>query len=202
MKLRLADSLPMVKLRMVDTAVKAENRRLTMYKGQVSCKPGCSGCYSKIVNVTVAEALIIYEHLFQKGVWTGVKELCLEQVELLKKDITPLTWFKMNQKCPALDRDTDLCLTYQARPATCSCHFVTSDPGLCGPWTAGSGEFQSLDFEDLFEDFAKRLKEIVREQSLFSYIFPMPSALLLAELISVRSGMNLADAIAFHFKQL
>ena len=112
-----------------------------------------------------------------------------------------MAWFKMAIPCPVLG-DDDRCGAYPVRPPTCSCHFVTSDPSLCSPWDHGEGEYEALDFHDLFDEYKGRLSEAVQAYGIFTLVQPIPSALLFAERISVRSGMTLSEAIAFHFKGL
>lgn len=201
MKVRLKDSLRDAKVYLVDTAARAEKRRLNVYRGRISCRPACSGCCSRLIRISMAEAVLIYEHLSETGRWTEVRRTCVGQMKLLGP-VDPMVWFKMNQKCPVLDRKTDMCTAYSVRPATCATHFVTSDPELCDPWSAKGGKYETADFSDLFETFRRRLSASIRDYGIFTMVLPMPSALMLAEQISVKSGLSLAEVVSLFFQEL
>jgi Fe-S-cluster containining protein len=149
----------------------------------------------------MAEAVIIYEHLREKEYWPDVRKKATDQMNLLGA-AQPMTWFKMRQKCPVLNTDTDLCRTHALRPAICSTHFVTSNPKLCDPWSTASGEFKAVDYTDLYENFQRRMTECIQSYGIFTLMMPIPTALLLAEKISVKSGLDLSEIVSLFFKEL
>ena len=200
MDVHLHHALGSVRIHLTDIASRAEKRRLRMYSRTIRCRAGCSGCCARPVNVSMAEAVIAYEHLKQDGTWPDVRKKAVEQMGLGVSD--PVAWFKMNRKCPILDTDTNLCRAYTVRPATCSTHFVLSDPELCDPWSTHAGKFEAVDFPDLFQKFQGRVAESVQGYGIFTLVLPIPSGLLLAEKISVKSGLDFSEVVTLFFKEL
>lgn len=180
MAIRPSDILGQVKLAMTGAATKASVRRLTVV--QSSCQPGCSACCSRLVYVSLAEAIIMQEYLVKNKTWESVRE-DVETLLPLLENAQPVTWFQMNQACPVLDKTTRLCRAYEVRPTPCSVHFVTSDPALCDPWSTVKGEYKPLTFTDLHEEFLTKLNGAIDANGIFAIRLPIPSALLLAEKI-------------------
>jgi len=201
MDVHLHYALDSVRIHLTDVASRADKRRLKMYGKTVSCRPHCSACCSRLLTISMAEAIIIYEYLKKNKNWAVVRALAEKQLSLLEA-AGSITWFKMRQRCPVLDQDTDLCRAYTFRPAACSIHFATSNPKLCDPWSTEQGRFQALDFTDLFEKFEQRMTETIRGHGIFSLRLPMPSALLLAEKVSVKSGLDLNEVVSLFFQEL
>lgn len=175
------------------TAAASEKRRLRVVK-DARCSPGCSGCCSRLVTVSLAEAVVMHDELVRSGRWPAVREAAEAQADLLRA-AGHITWFKMNQKCPVLDPKTNLCSGYAARPAVCSTHFAKSDPSLCHPWKAGEGKFMPVDFVDLHSEMLDRMKDSHPDLEFLLSSAPMPLALLMAERLAVRSGSGFASAI-------
>lgn len=201
MEFKLSQALGPVRLKLMDVASKASSRRLMDHRKKISCKPSCAGCCSRMISVTVAEATVIYDHLVSAGTWGAVRSEARNQASEARK-ADPLAWFKMNRPCPVLERDSRLCLAYKVRPAACSTHFVTSDPDLCGPWSATSGRYEPADMDDLAEEFTEFVRSHVAKSGILSLELPMPVALLLAERISIRSGMELDEVVSLLFQEL
>lgn len=198
MDIELSKSLGPVKLALMDTADKANKRRMTI--NGIRCKRNCAGCCSRYIRISVAEAVIIYEHLRLSNKWFEVKLRAQRQFETAQ--ITdPLSWFKLNIPCPVLSPDK-LCLAYNVRPALCSTHFVTSHPRLCDPWGSGLGAFKSVDLDDLYGKFKAKISTTTIGHRVLSIELIMSSALLLAERISVQSGLDLKEALSLIFRQL
>lgn len=193
-QLKLPQILEPVKLALMDIAVQSSMQQVKS-KVKISCKPACAGCCSRYTQISVAEGIIIYDNLRHNQKWMEVRKRAKEQLPLIK-DVSPIAWFKSNIKCSILNPDTKLCLAYRVRPAVCSTHFVVSDSKLCDPWLNGSGKFETLDFNDLYFKFRSRLENAVDGFGIFSMNFAIPSALLLAEKISVQSGLDLSQVIS------
>lgn len=195
MDLRLSQAIGSVKIAVMDVAVKSGARRLQMYNESIQCKPGCHFCCKRLIIATVAEAVLIYEHLLDKGKWAEVKEESRSQFALIK-EISSVSWFKTNRSCPVLDQNTGLCKSYGIHPVVCSTHFVTSHPSLCDPWSVASGTYESLDMEEYVDHFKKRLLENVDNFGIMKLEVPLPIGLLLAERISIQTGLDLNKAIS------
>lgn len=176
------------------TAAASEKRRLRMVK-DARCSPGCSGCCSRLVTLSLAEAVVLHDELVRSGKWPAVREAAESQAEILKA-AGHVTWFKMNQRCPVLDKNSGLCKGYAGRPAACSTHFAKSDPSLCHPWGTGEGRFLPVDFVDLHARMTERIKELHPDLEFLLSQAPMPLALLMAERLSVKSGSGFAAAIS------
>jgi hypothetical protein len=147
----------------------------------------------------MAEAVIIYEYLKSGGHWPGVKIRARKQLPLIGAT-DPLTWFKLNMSCPVLSPEKR-CLAYKVRPGMCSTHFVSSDPKLCDPWGSGTGRFEPRDLDDLYDKFCEKLENIVGP-GVLQMRLPFPSALVLAEGISVHSGLDIQQTMEFVFRNL
>jgi Fe-S-cluster containining protein len=200
MDIELTKALSPVKLILLDTAAKAEKRRVSD-RPDIRCKRGCSGCCSRYTRISTAEAVIIYEHLRVKKEWLGVKKRSQDQFDTVQVT-DPVAWFKLNIPCPVLGPDKS-CLAHSIRPAVCSTHFAASDPELCGPWGVGQGMYESVDFDDLYTKFRERLANaIVGSVSILGLELPIPSGLLLAERISIQSGLDFSQILSLVFRQL
>lgn len=194
MPVRPSDVLHQVKLAMVDASSKAAVRRLSVL--QSPCKTGCSACCSRLIYVSLAEAIVIQDYLVEQNRWEAVREKAEAQLPYLE-NTQPVTWFQMNQACPVLDPATRLCQAYAVRPTPCSVHFVTSDPSLCDPWSTAKGVYQPTPFLDLHEEFATKLSGVVDANGIFAVRLPMPSALLLAEKVQQMKSSTEEELTAF-----
>lgn len=200
MELSLSSALGPTKLAVLTASDKAEKRRLMTYGSSVPCKPGCSGCCSRHLVTTVAEALLVVEHLMANGTWDEVKERAAE-IAPTARSSNPLSWFKMNLKCPVLDRKTGLCMAWPVRPPACSTHFVTSDPKLCDPWSGGGADYAALEFDDLYDRFQSVLAESLVGHGILSLSVVFPVGLLLAEKVRTKSGLDMDKVISLIFKE-
>lgn len=177
----------------MDAADRADRRRLRMYK-DITCRPGCHGCCSRMVVVSLAEAVVIYEELVSMGTWPQVRARAEAQVPLLAS-ADQVTWFKMNQKCPVLDAESGQCSAYSVRPAACSTHFSRSDPDLCDPWKAARGKFVPVDFVDLHAQMLSRIGSANPDMGYLLTSAPMPLALLMAERIRAKTSVAVGTAL-------
>jgi Fe-S-cluster containining protein len=192
--LKFSQILEPVKIALIDTALQSVVLQMKL-KDKLSCKPGCSGCCCRYAQISVAEAVIIYDCLKSSKKWPDVQRRAKEQTSLIK-DVEPLSWLKLNIKCSILDPVTNLCLAYKVRPAICSTHFVTSKPEVCDPWSHESSQFLTYDMNNLYFKFKSRLESVIDGFGVFGMYFPIPLALLLAEKISVHSGMDISQVIS------
>lgn len=197
----LASALNPVKISLGQAAEKASVRRLQMYGEKIPCIAGCAGCCNRLVFLTVAECLILYESLVASGDWKAASIRARDQWRDASAT-NPLAWFKMNRKCPVLDPGTQRCLAYPVRPSFCSTHFVTSSPRSCDPWSQDGGAFQPVDFDDIHVEFRTKLMDTVASFGILGYELPLPVGLLFAERISVQSSLDLQDVLRLMLQEL
>lgn len=193
-KIKLPQVLEPVRIALIGTAVQSSVLQMKS-KEKITCKVACTGCCSRHTQISIAEAIIIYEHLRVKKEWHDVRKQAKDQAKIAR-NIEPLSWFKLNIKCSILNLETKLCRAYMVRPAVCSTHFVSSDPDLCDPWSHKSGKFITVDMNNLYFKFKNRLENSIDGFGVFGMHFPIPSALLIAEKISVQSDMDLAQVMS------
>jgi Fe-S-cluster containining protein len=201
MDLNLVTALSQVKMAMMDAAEKSTKRRLAVHSSTIACKKGCDGCCSRMVYVTIAEAVILQEHVQKEGKWPEVRARAISTATVAKV-ANPVSWFKMNFKCPVLDPETKSCLAYKVRPAPCSVHFVTSDPALCDPWSTSGGDYLPLDMDDVYEEASKRIESKIDGHGILAFRLPLPIALLFAERIKHRRGLTSQEVMSFIFNEL
>jgi len=199
--LNLLTALSQVKMAMMDAAEKSTKRRLALYSNAITCKKGCDGCCSRMVFVTIAEAIVLQEHVQKSGKWPEVRSRAVTMATVVKV-ANPVSWFKMNFKCPILDPSNKACLAYAVRPAPCSVHFVTSEPDLCDPWSTAGGEYQPMDMGDVYEESAKRIESQIDGHGILAFKLPLPIALLFAERIKHRKGLSSQEVMSFIFNEL
>lgn len=183
---------------MIEIANQANHRRIL--DEQITCKPVCSGCCRRLVPVLVAEAILIYDHMKKRGHWEQVKQTAKDQLVLLKSDIHPIAWFKLNQACPLLE--SNLCMSHEIKPVSCSTHHVISSPELCYPWNTNSGKFELRDYNDLFEKFRSKVYDSLAGYGVLTLELPLPQALLFSERITIQSGIPLDKAISLILNEL
>lgn len=201
MDLNLATALSQVKLAMMDAAEKSSKRRLAVYSDKIRCKPACDGCCSRMVFVTVAEAIVIQEHLRKAGKWDEVRPRAIALATVVKA-ANAVSWFKMNMKCPVLDPESKMCLAYQVRPTPCSAHFATSDPGMCDPWSTAGGEYSPVDMEEFHDEAVKRIESRLDGHGVLAFRLPLPIAVLFAERIRYRKGLSAHEVMSFIFNEM
>lgn len=192
--MKLSEALAGVRVAMMDASQKAGVRRLNVLRDSSPCGPGCSACCSRLIHVSVAEALVMYEHLVKSGAWPAVRDRAREQAGLAML-AHPVAWFKMNRPCPALDPATRLCSAYAVRPTPCSTHFVTSPPQSCDPWSAGGGEYRLAGMDDIHDRFTELLGREVAGRGVLGNRLPMPVVLLAAEKLQVHTNMAFGDVL-------
>jgi Fe-S-cluster containining protein len=193
-KLDLSGAVVPVKAAMVRAAEDSSARRLKMYGGEVPCKAGCAGCCSRMIHISVAEALVILGSLRDSGDWPDVKKRCLEQRETAYQ-AGPVSWFKMNIPCAVLKPSDRTCSAYRVRPSVCSTHFVRSDPKVCDPWAQSSDPYNPLQMEDIHDGFMKAMASHLDGYGILAYRMPVPVALLFAESAGVVTGITLEEAL-------
>lgn len=183
---------------MVEATVKSSQRRLTVLQGS-TCKRKCSGCCRRMIHITVAEAIVIQQHLEKSGVWADVLRRCLDMLASVRH-ASSMSWFRMNVECPILSEGE--CLAYSVRPATCSVHFALSDPKLCHPWSTEAGEYMPVELEDVFLDFQKTLHSSIDAHGILALKMPIPASLIMAERVRYQPDLTPESLIRLVYNEL
>lgn len=194
--MKLSDAVASVKVAMMGAAQKASMRRLNVLGNNCKCKPGCSACCSRLINLSIAEALIIYDYLQRSGTWSKVRDAAQYQYKMASS-LSEVAWFNMNIPCSVLDLETKMCRAYPVRPTPCSVHFVTSDPSMCDPWSISGGKFEKADFPEVHIEFMEALSRELSGRGILELRLPIPAALLFAEKIQIQKGLTAEQIIAF-----
>lgn len=184
---------------MVDAATNASKKRLTVLQ-KASCKRGCSGCCRRLIYVTVAEAIVIQEHLEKSGSWTEVFRRCLEILGTVR-EASSVSWFRMNIACPVLSAEDD-CSAYSVRPAVCSVHFAMSKPELCHPWSTESGDFTPVELDDVFLKFQSSLQSSIDAHGILALKMPLPVSLIMAERIRHQPNLTIEALMKLIYNEL
>lgn len=193
MEVKISSVTDAIASAMMDASVKSKVR-LSVINEQVSCKPGCNHCCSRLVYITVAEAVVMRKRLEKLGYWKSVRTKA-ESLNRKSMSVDSKTWFLMNIKCPVLDLETGKCMAYEVRPPACSTHFALSNPSSCDPWSMEQSQYIPWSMSDIFEEFAKTVSRNC--EGIMSTILPMSTALLVSEKASDRSGLTVDEVLAF-----
>jgi Fe-S-cluster containining protein len=201
MKLNLGNSINEIKLAVIDAANKSAAKRLTVYQNDIKCKSQCAGCCSRLISISIAEAIIIIDYLEAHNSWGKVKT---ESEKLMQTAVVadPVSWFKMNTKCPILNQETKLCLAYPVRPTPCSTHFVMSNPAVCDPWAINSGEYSPIDMVEFHEEFMKKMEKHIDGHGILGYRMSLPIALIFADKVRMRSDVSFNDLLSLIYNEL
>ncbi len=191
MDLPLSSSLAEVKMAVLRAASSSEKRRLRM-ADPVSCKPGCSSCCHRLMEITVGEAAVIVSFLRNAGDWKRVRAAA-SSLAGRARECSADAWFKMKTRCPILT-DDGMCGAYQVRPPACAVHFVTSDPSSCDPWSSQTG-FAPVDMSDVYLESQVQIGRAVPRGGIMSMTLPLPLALLLADRVAVRTDLTFEQAM-------
>ncbi len=194
LNLKFSDALHGVKLSIQEVASETQKRHLFMYSDKISCAPKCSGCCKRKVDITIAEAIVMYDYLVRSGRWLEVKAAA-KSLQDIAMTASGMAWFKMDIPCPVLSND--LCMAYEVRPVACSTHFVSSDKDLCQPLSMKSGQYEPIFMVDLFDKFAQKLQSSVDEHGILQTTAPIPLALLMAESVNVKRDMTVQEMIQY-----
>ena len=191
--MHIRDGLGKVRLAVLGTAQQAMHRRVSQYGSDIRCGSGCNGCCYRMIYVTIAEAVLVYDYLQKLGVWPETRRKAMQLIQF--SSLAPEAYFKMNLSCPVLKSD-GTCSAYEVRPTPCSTHFAISDPGLCSPLSTAPGQFKPIEMNDLYNKFLTELDSNLEGHGILAFRMPMASALLLAEKISAMEITSSEDMIS------
>jgi Fe-S-cluster containining protein len=149
-------------------------------KRPTSCRPGCASCCYHPVLVTILEAIPIYRWLHAEGLWTSRLREDLARATDRQVGAAYETWLLSLDPCTLLDRKTNLCRAYEARPFACRTTYATSDPSFCHPHRLSS-ETRFLDRSEVTQAFHGGVEASLRTLGSRFDGLPLAFALLLAE---------------------
>lgn len=201
MDLELSKVISGARLAVASAIVNSSSKRLLVLQDGCPCKPGCYSCCFRLVYVSIAEAVIILDHLKLNGIWDETKNRCIALLKITQKS-SPVSWFKMRIECPVLDPKTKTCTAYDVRPPPCSTHFVKSDPEGCDPWSLKPVEYELAAMSDIYIKYEEEISRSLDSYGILSYRLPMSVALLFAERIQVKKGAKISDIISFIYNEL
>lgn len=93
---------------------------------RASCKKGCAHCCRINVDISEDEAILLREFCTDEKV--DIDEEYLENQKNILSDERAFSEYK---DCVFLDKETQACKVYEARPVACRKYFVTSNPDRC-----------------------------------------------------------------------
>lgn len=201
MDLELSKAISGVRLAIASATIKSASRRLLVLQDKCPCKPGCFSCCFRLVYISIAEALIIFDHLKLNQIWDETRNKCISLIKIVQKS-SPVSWFKMRIECPILDSKTKMCNAYEVRPPPCSTHFVKSNPEGCDPWSLKPIQYELANMVDLYDKYETEISHSLDGYGILSYRLPIPIALLFAERIQTKKGIKANDIISFIYNEL
>jgi len=145
----------------------------------VSCKAGCDHCCHYPLLVTVAEGILLYRHLGQKGRLTAALKKRIAEHADLTAFIDPAVWMRSRIPCPLLD-EKSCCAGYEGRPLACRMTFSAGNPADCDGQAFNPEAMSNRAILRVVGVFEEKL---LRKHGVSSYRMPLSRALLLAERI-------------------
>jgi Fe-S-cluster containining protein len=192
MKLPILQSVVKIRTSLIETAYKASlaNAKIQQF---VACRKGCDGCCHRMVQLTLAEAIILMDYLKDNGSWKTVLDKVnqyAEEYNFVDRD----SWFKMRIPCPVLDINTRQCMAHAVRPVFCSTHFAIGDSGPCDPWYTGEKPYTGFDRTEVVKDFYETVFSSSNPH-IFGMMLPVVSALIAAERMQETPDMNFEELV-------
>lgn len=152
-------------------------RRFREEAGAVSCKAGCSNCCYHPVLITVAEGIVLYRYLGQRGALTADLKGKLVDHADITAFMDPAVWLRARIPCPLLD-DKGRCRGYEGRPLACRMTFSSGDPAACDPQALDPKALSTRDILQVVMAFEGALLKRFR---ISPVRMPISRALVLAE---------------------
>lgn len=168
-------------------------RRFREEAEAVSCKEGCSNCCYHPTTITVAEGVLLYRHLGQKGRLTATLKARLAKHSALTAFLAPAVWMMSRIPCPLLEAGK--CMGYEGRPLVCRMTFSAGDPAGCDPQGFDPSALSSREVLRVAEAFEEKLLQKARVSRIR---VPISRALILAErLIAQEISLNDVERILY-----
>ena len=140
-----------------------------------TCSKGCSACCYHPLHISVAEGILLYRHLRDKGLWTKLLEIDLQIHAQKTTGLAPEIWLMARIRCPLLK--DNLCSAYEARPFVCRTTFSKGLPELCDVSTFSQDTPVIPRITEL-EDFHKRESSMVDAGKARKWLLPLSLAVL------------------------
>lgn len=192
MKLPIINMVFPIQAKLLETHNEVQKKHKVLLE-MTACRVGCSHCCSRKVTLTVAEALILYHYLREKGVLSKVLAKC-EEYEKEYKEYDDQSWFLSNIKCPVLNMDLNTCEAYQVRPVFCSTHYAMNNSESCDPWYTGPLENYPIDY---LEEAKKFYLDVIKlaNPAVVAYVTPIYQGLLVAHSLQKTPDLSLETII-------
>ena len=157
------------------------------HSSQITCKPGCSSCCYRRIDISLLEAIILLAEIKRTGKWRIVRERIKEHPSL-KMSLDPETWASLKMMCPV--NDSGKCLGYANRPVSCSSRFSRVDAKFCDPHIPES-------IPDGIFDVTLGVQMLSKYEAAHGVVhkMPIPEALLLAESIFSKEYSTIEEII-------
>ena len=98
-------------------------------RAQVSCKSGCGACCNLRVSMSDEEVPALEKYIKDNNI-----QFSKERMEK-QKSVSSAQWYtklkREERTCPFLDKETQSCKVYEARPASCRLQFVATPAEDC-----------------------------------------------------------------------
>ena len=150
-------------------------RRFREEAGAVSCRVGCDHCCHYPLLITVAEGILLYRHLGQRGRLTTALKVRLGEHADLTALIDPAVWMRARIPCPLLEGRK--CQGYEGRPLACRMAFSAGDPSDCDPQAFQPEALSSREVLRVVSAFEEKL---LQKHGISPVRMPVSRALLLA----------------------
>jgi Fe-S-cluster containining protein len=130
--------------------IEAIDECMDMISKGCSCKKGCSHCCSQLIFMRRIETDYIISKLkilkinerkkfknkltkWHNNFASFLNKNNLYIVKILLNENNLKRYYKIDNKCPFLDRKLNICYIYTHRPIACRIHIVKSNPKYCRP---------------------------------------------------------------------
>lgn len=183
-------------LRVLQETDKEISKRIEQYGS--SCTPGCNSCCSLVIEITLAEAFTIADHVLSdialSSQLTRTLERFYEQLGLLSKDgMSKRNYFLRRKPCAFLNTESGRCSIYKVRPAGCRSYVVVSDPEKCSPDSKDTVKRHNN--VDLNLTALGKFNHSLRQQGIPDGLYPLQVAVLWALKILGQGDKGLYEAL-------
>lgn len=143
----------------------------------LSCKKGCNNCCRHPVTISIAEGLVLYNWLVERGRWTPSLRKQLKETSNNLFGLSFEMWLLSNQPCVFLGTD-GLCQVYTVRPMQCRTAFSVEDASECHPHNLRPGSI--LGRSEQLAEFGRVEMEAYKKLRVKHWQMPIATALLLS----------------------
>ena len=145
-----------------------------------TCTKKCDSCCYLLTTITLAEGILLAEHLLDEPNWFSlIPKLREATLAYCYEGITPASYLDKRIPCIFLDTKERLCTIYNNRPGTCRYHHVISNPANCSP-DHPTGITAALPTRKLLHEVweLSRILALQSEVGQYNSLAPLPLMLL------------------------